>query len=124
MLFTSMLDRMEKEQVFSVGKHKTHSFVIQEECDQYFRQELTPDELRQLGQELIALADEAQQTADAQVQRTAVRVMTKALDELTSACTDEAGAPKAPDKKALMKARAMLPAWCENSMTKPTAKQA
>ena len=67
MLFTSMLDRMEKAQVFSVGKHKTNSFVIQEECDQYFMQELTPDELRQLGQELIALADEAQQTADAQV---------------------------------------------------------
>ena len=124
MLFTSMLDRMEKEQVFSVGKHKTNSFVIQEECDQYFMQELTPDELRQLGQELIALADEAQQTADAQVQRAAVRVMTKALDELTSACTDETGAAKAPDKKALMKARAMLPSWCANSLTKPAAKQA
>ena len=53
-----------------------------------------------------------------------VRVMTKALDELASACTDETGAVKAPDKKALMKARAMLPSWCANSLTKPAAKQA
>lgn len=52
------------------------------------------------------------------------RVMTKALDELASACMEESGAPKAPDKKALMKARAMLPSWCANSLTKPAAKQA
>jgi hypothetical protein len=58
------------------------------------------------------------------VDRATIRVMTKALDELVSACTDETGAPKAPYKKALMKARAMLPAWCANSLTKPTAKQA
>ena len=63
-------------------------------------------------------------TAQQQIDNTIIQVMTKAFDELTSACTDEAGAPRAPDKKALMKARAMLPAWCENSLTKPTAKQA
>lgn len=50
--------------------------------------------------------------------------MTKALDELASACTGETGAAKAPDKKALMKARAMLPSWCASSLTKPAAKQA
>lgn len=71
MLFTSMLDRMEKKRVFSVSKNRnTNSFSILEECDMYYEDELTPDELRQLGQELIALADEAQQTADAQVQPT------------------------------------------------------
>ena len=63
-------------------------------------------------------------TAQQQIDNTIIQVMTKALDELASACIDETGAPKAPDKKALMKARAMLPAWCANSLTKPAAKQA
>ena len=63
-------------------------------------------------------------TAQQQINNTIIQVMTKALDELASACTDKTGAAKAPDKKALMKARAMLPAWCANSLTKPAAKQA
>ena len=63
-------------------------------------------------------------TAQQQVDNTIIQVMTKAMDELASACRDETGAPKAPDKKALMKARSMLPAWCANSLTKPAAKQA
>lgn len=48
-------------------------------------------------------------TAQQQIDNTIIQVMTKALDELASACTGETGAAKAPDKKALMKARAMLP---------------
>ncbi|WEE79455.1 hypothetical protein LZ683_08880 [Comamonas testosteroni] len=48
-----------------------------------------------------------------------IKAMTMALDELTAACIDESGAPKAPDKKALMKARAMLPSWCSTSLTRP-----
>lgn len=62
----------------------------------------------------------AQQYVDLQI----IRTMTKALDELAAACMDEKGAPKAPDKKALMKARAMLPGWCANSLTKPAGKPA
>ena len=59
------------------------------------------------------------QIATHDVDRATVRVMTKALDELASACTDETGAAKAPTKKELMKAKAMLPTWCENSLVKP-----
>lgn len=64
------------------------------------------------------------QIAVPDVDRAIVRVMTKALDELVSACTDETCAAKVPTKKELMKARAMLPSWCASSLTKPAAKQA
>ena len=62
-------------------------------------------------------------TAQQQIDNTIIQVMTKALDELASACTDETGAAKAPTKKELMKAKAMLPTWCENSLVKSATRQ-
>ena len=63
------------------------------------------------------------QIAAHDVDRATVRVMTKALDELVSACTDETGAAKVPTKKEMMKAKAMLPTWCENSLVKSATRQ-
>jgi hypothetical protein len=65
----TMLKRMEDNRIFYVTKRSDYSqaehipddhpgqFVIEECCDLYFRDVLTADELRQLGRELIAIAD-------------------------------------------------------------------
>ena len=53
---------------------------------------------------------------DAMVLEAAVQVVSKALNDLVSACMDEEGKPKAPDRKALMKARAMLPPRCDKAL--------
>jgi hypothetical protein len=47
--------------------------------------------------------------ADADVLEAAVTVLTEGLNALVSACLDTAGRPKAPDRGALMRARALLP---------------
>lgn len=47
------------------------------------------------------------------VDRTIIRVMQKALDDLVTACDG-----KGVDKKELMKAKAMLPEWCKNTLIK------
>ena len=60
-----------------------------------------------------------QEAAQQYVDKKIMRTLTIALDQLAAACMDESDAPKAPDKKALMKARSMLPAWCVSSLTKP-----
>lgn len=56
-----MLELMNYEngRIFDLVKTET-GFEITEACDQYFSVDLTADELKQLGQELIALADAAQ----------------------------------------------------------------
>lgn len=59
---------------------------------------------------------DAQQAADAQVQRAAVRVMTKALDDLVSACMNGDGTLRPPDRASLMRARGLLPAYCKNTL--------
>lgn len=45
----------------------------------------------------------------------ALAVMTRAFDDFIGACMDEAGNPKAPDRRELMKARGYLPPKCTNS---------
>lgn len=57
----TMLELMNYEngRIFDLVKTET-GFEITEACDQYFSVDLTADELKQLGQELIALADAAQ----------------------------------------------------------------
>lgn len=55
------------------------------------------------------------------VDRSIVNVLTKALDDLCAACMDEQGNPKAPDRRALMKARAILPAGYSTSLIKEKA---
>lgn len=56
--------------------------------------------------------------ADAQVLKAAVAVMSKALDDLVGACLEADGKPKAPDRGALMRARAMLPPACKHALSK------
>lgn len=55
---------------------------------------------------------------DARVLEAAVAVMAKALDELVSACLDETGKPKAPDRGAVMRAKSMLPPRCTHALKK------
>lgn len=50
------------------------------------------------------------------VDKAIIDVMTNELDSLISACLNADGSTKAPDKKALMKARAMLPARSVNTL--------
>jgi hypothetical protein len=61
---------------------------------------------------------------EALLMRHALAVVTRALDDLVGACMDEAGNPKAPDRRALMKARGYLPAKSSNAFpaNKPPAK--
>ncbi len=51
-----MLDRMENNRVFCIERDG-ELFAISERCDGYFGDMLNPDELRQLGQEIIAIAN-------------------------------------------------------------------
>lgn len=51
----AMLEQMENAKVFSIRK-KGDKFIVDECCDGYFSEELTADELRRLGQEIIDLA--------------------------------------------------------------------
>jgi hypothetical protein len=50
----------------------------------------------------------------------ALKVITRAMDELVGACLDESGKPKAPDMRALMKARGYLPPKCANAFPAKT----
>ena len=49
-----------------------------------------------------------------------LRVVAIALDKLIRACVDERGLPMAPSKGDLMRARAMLPMYCEMQLSKKT----
>lgn len=55
----SILERLDENhgRVFSVSKLADNTFAVREECDAYYSEVLSADELRQLGRELIALAD-------------------------------------------------------------------
>ena len=52
----SMLDRMDVERIFYIVRLDTGAFEVTEGCDSAFSVELSANELRQLGQELIDLA--------------------------------------------------------------------
>jgi len=60
----------------------------------------------------------AQQSAHIEVLRTAIDLLNESLDAFIGACVDENGNPKAPDKRALMDARKMLPAQYRHTMIK------
>lgn len=55
---------------------------------------------------------------DKQIIEIALQVMSTELDSLIAACMDESGNPKAPDRKALMRARSMLPPRFERALKK------
>lgn len=53
------------------------------------------------------------------VDKTIIDVITNNFNEFVAECVDENGQPKVPSKKALMKARSMLPERCSMSLSKP-----
>lgn len=53
-----ILQRLSKR--ILVIEREGDKFVLTEACDLYFAAELTADELRQLGRELLALADNSE----------------------------------------------------------------
>lgn len=48
----------------------------------------------------------------------ALRAMERSTDEFISSCLDEQGKIKAPDRRAIMRIRGMLPKWCKNTLIK------
>lgn len=61
-----------------------------------------------------------QTKATLQVLEAQIAVQCRALDDLVGACMDDKGNPKAPDRAALMKARAMIaPAHGRHAFRKP-----
>jgi hypothetical protein len=56
------------------------------------------------------------------VNRAIIRVLTRELDNLAGASMDDRGQPKAPDRKALMRARSMLPAGSRHTLNKGDAR--
>lgn len=55
---------------------------------------------------------------DKRVLELALKQMSLALDALVAECTDDAGQPNKPSKKALMRARGMLPPYCSMALAK------
>lgn len=55
----TMLDLMDEKQIFFIRKEPDGTFIIEERCDTFYNARLSKDELRQLGQEIIALAESA-----------------------------------------------------------------
>ena len=55
------------------------------------------------------------------VLESALKVLTQALNDLCAECFDEQGKPKAPDRRALMKARGMLPPSYSQTLVKEKA---
>lgn len=53
-----------------------------------------------------------------EVTKVALDVVTDEFDAFVAACVGQDGQPKAPDKKALMRARSMLPPRCQMTLTK------
>lgn len=54
----SILRALETNQIVAVSKEPDGKFLVSEKCDDYFSCRLTAEQLRALGHELIALADE------------------------------------------------------------------
>jgi len=56
-----ILDRLgyQDKRVLHIYRLETGLFRLEEACDQYFYEDLTPEELAQLGHELIAAANQS-----------------------------------------------------------------
>lgn len=55
----TILEHLKSEKVFSIERDGDR-FMVTEECDGWFGEWLTRDELRQLAGEILALADEGE----------------------------------------------------------------
>lgn len=51
-----LLDRLNDGRVFSVERTEDGTFMVGEECDRYFGEKLTAEELSALGREIVAAA--------------------------------------------------------------------
>lgn len=63
-------------------------------------------------------AEEIENYSNSEVALLCLKVTMRSIDELISACIDEKGDIKAPDKKFIMKARAILTKEYKNSLNK------
>lgn len=59
-----------------------------------------------------------QQKNDIDILESAVRLLTRALNDLTANCYDNSGKLKAPDKKIVIKAQSYLPSGYSMSLIK------
>ena len=57
-----------------------------------------------------------QSQTEARVDDASLRVVSRALNDLVGACMDADSKPKTPDRGALMRARSMLPPYCEHAL--------
>ena len=55
--YATMLEALEDNRIMGVIMPESGGCVVSEHCDYYFSLSITKDQLRALGEELIALAD-------------------------------------------------------------------
>ena len=56
LIFTTALGAMSELNIFKIHKRDDGTFRVEEACDEYYGAEMTPVQLSQLGEEIIALA--------------------------------------------------------------------
>jgi hypothetical protein len=69
--YDTLLEALADQRVMTI-EAKEGGFEIREKCDNYFSVRLTPDQLRELGEELIAIAHTPQSPDMAAAQKWAV----------------------------------------------------
>ncbi len=71
-------------------------------------------------QDVVSLLENSLESGrrDHTVLTTAVKVVTRSLDELVDSCTGEDGKPRSPDRAAIMKARKILPRGYKHTLQK------
>ena len=57
---------------------------------------------------------------DVEILELSIESLSKEFDELISRCMDSEGKPKQPDSKALIRAKACLPSYCDNAFKRKT----
>lgn len=62
------------------------------------------------------------ETIDTQILEAAIREISLSFDRFIGECADSEGKQKAPDRGAVMRAKASLPPYCKNALSKPTGK--
>ena len=59
----SMLDYLDAARICAVRKSNHNEFEVTERCDDYYCERLTADQLRQWGEELIAMSQTGKERA-------------------------------------------------------------
>ena len=55
--YNTLLEALDDQRVFGIVVEEDNTFIMQEQCDNYFEVELTREQLLLLGQEIIDLAN-------------------------------------------------------------------